>query len=158
MHEKQSEIVLSRRRCLRQAAAVSLVSLLPLKLRATPQDMREAMFEAFGDRPIRPGRVRLELPPLAENGNSVLLSVTVDSPMTADDHVRFVQLFAPENPLPNIARFNFTLASGVAEVQTRIRLSAEQDILAVAELGDGSLWSASAHIVVTEAACIDALI
>lgn len=150
--------MLSRRRCLQAAATASLLTVLPLDLQATPAAMREALREAFGDRSVTPGRVRLTLPALAENGNSVRLTVAVDSPMSDADHVRFIQLFSPENPLPDIARFEFTPASGVAEVETRIRLSAEQDVLAVAGLADGSLWSASAHIVVTEAACIDALI
>ncbi len=158
MSEGGNSGLLSRRRCLRHAATLSLVSMVPLELLATPQDMREAMLAAFGDTPINPGRVRLTLPALAENGNSVRLTVGVDSPMTEADHVRFIQLFAPENPLPDIARFEFSPASGIAEVETRIRISAEQDIVAVAGFSDGSLWSASVHIVVTEAACIDALI
>jgi len=149
---------LSRRRLMKGVASASLLWVLPLDPRATPASMREALREAFGDQAITPGRVQLTLPALAENGNSVSLTVAVDSPMSDEDHVRFIQLFSPENPLPDIARFEFTSASGVAEVETRIRLSAEQDVLAVAGLSDGSLWSASAHIVVTEAACIDALI
>jgi sulfur-oxidizing protein SoxY len=148
----------SRRRLLRQAAALPLALMLPGTLRATPEEMREAMRRAFGEATITPGRVRLELPALAENGNSVRLTVSVDSPMTEADHVRFIQLFAPENPLPDIARFELSAASGIAEIETRIRISAEQDIVAVAGMSDGSLWSGSAHIVVTEAACIDALI
>ena len=148
----------ARRRVLRQAALLPIALLLPGALRATPEDMRAAMRRAFGDVPITPGRVQLKLPALAENGNSVRLTVGVDSPMTEADHVRFIQLFAPENPLPDIVRFELSAASGIAEVETRIRLSAEQDIIAVAGMSDGSLWSGSAHIVVTEAACIDALI
>jgi sulfur-oxidizing protein SoxY len=149
---------LSRRRLVRSAAALPLLAFLPLTLRATPEEMRIAMRAAFGDREITPGRVQIKLPALAENGNSVRLSVSVDSPMTEADHVRFIHLFAPENPLPEIARYEFTPASGHAEIETRIRISAEQDIVAVAGLSDGSLWSGAAHIVVTEAACIDALI
>jgi len=147
-----------RRQLLRRAAALSLVSVLPVDLWATPGDMQQAMRDAFGDRPVTPGRVSLTLPALAENGNSVRLRVQVESPMTPEDHVRFIQLFSPENPLPDIARYEFFASSGRAEVETRIRLSAEQDVVAVAGLSDGSLWSGSAHIVVTEAACIDALI
>lgn len=154
----QGAPLLSRRRWLQGVATASLLTVLPIDARATPATMREALRAAFGDRPITPGRVRLTLPALAENGNSVRLTVAVDSPMSDAEHVRFVQLFSPENPLPDIARFEFTAASGLAEVETRIRLSAEQDVVAVAGLSDGSLWSASAHIVVTEAACIDALI
>ena len=145
----------TRRTLLRGAI---LLTVLPRPLAAAPEDVQRAMHAAFGDRVIKPGRVHLKLPALAENGNSVRLSVSVDSPMTADDHVQFVQLFAEQNPLPDIARFEFSPASGSAAVETRIRLSAEQDVVAVAGLSNGSLWSGSAHIVVTEAACIDALI
>lgn len=148
----------SRRRLLRQIAMLPLALLLPGTLRATPAEMREAMRRAFGEATITPGRVRLKLPALAENGNSVRITVSVDSPMTETDHVRFIQLFAPENPLPDIARFELSAVSGIAEIETRIRISAEQDIVAVAGMSDGSLWSGSAHIVVTEAACLDALI
>ncbi|MEE4277630.1 MAG: thiosulfate oxidation carrier protein SoxY [Halieaceae bacterium] len=148
----------SRRLWLRRAAGLSLLTLLPRELMATPQEMREAMTAVFGDRPITPGRVQIGLPALAENGNSVRLSVSVDSPMTTEEYVDFIQLFSPENPRPDVARFELSPASGLAQVETRIRISAEQDIVAVAGLSDGSLWSGSAHIVVTEAACIDALI
>jgi sulfur-oxidizing protein SoxY len=147
-----------RRRVLKGAAALSLISALPIDLGATPEDMQQAMRAAFGGRTITPGRVRLTLPALAENGNSVRLHVAVESPMDPVQHVRFIQLFSPENPLPDIARYEFFAASGRAEVETRIRLSAEQDVVAVAGFSDGSLWSGTAHIVVTEAACIDALI
>ncbi|MEM8492134.1 MAG: thiosulfate oxidation carrier protein SoxY [Pseudomonadota bacterium] len=149
---------LTRRSCLRRAAALSLVSIMPLPARATPQTMQIAMESAFGDRPITPGRVNLDLPALAEDGNSVLLGVSVDSPMTKTDYVRFVQLFSPENPLPDVARFEFFPGSGMAEVKTRIRLSADQTIVAVAGLSDDSLWSALAQIRVVEGACLDGLI
>lgn len=158
MTDGQTPSLPSRRQWLKRAATLSMIALVPIDLRAAPQDMRNALRAAFGDRDIREGKVDLQLPALAENGNSVRLTVSVDSPMTADDHVQFIQLFSPENPLPDIARFEFTPASGRAEIETRIRLSAEQDVLAVAGFSDGSLWSGSAHIVVTEAACIDALI
>lgn len=148
---------LSRRRWLGRTATVSLIAMLPLRAGATPEDLRKALGSAFGDRDITPGRVRLTLPALAENGNSVRLTVAVDSPMTESDHVHFIQLFSEQNPLPDIARFELSAANGLAQVEMRIRLSAEQDIVAVAGLSDGSLWSGSAHIVVTEAACLDAL-
>lgn len=155
MSERTATIGLRRRSVLRSAL---LLTVLPRTLAAAPEDLQRAMSAAFGDRVIKPGRVQLQLPALAENGNSVRLSVSVDSPMTAEDHVQFLHLFAEHNPLPDIARFQFTPASGRAAVETRIRLSAEQDVIAVAGFSDGSLWSHSAHIVVTEAACIDALI
>ncbi len=116
------------------------------------------MRNAFGNRPIQPGRVALKLPALAENGNSVRMQVSVESPMTDADHVKTVHVFAEANPLPDIVRFELGPLSGLAQIETRIRVAAEQHITAVAELSDGTLWSGSAHIVVTEAACLDALI
>lgn len=148
----------TRREWLARAAAFTGCVLLPMPLSATPADMRQAMRQAFGDSPIASGRVALTLPVLAENGNSVRMSVAVDSPMTDEDHVEFVQLFSEANPLPDIARFELGPLSGRAEIETRIRLSAEQRVVAVAGMNDGSLWSGSASIVVTIAACLEGLI
>ena len=152
----------TRRDWLAGAAAITgyslLPMLLPMPLSATPADVQKAMREAFGDSPISTGRVALTLPALAENGNSVRLSVAVDSPMTEKDHVEFVQLFAEANPLPDIARFELNALGGRAEIETRIRLAAEQRVVAVAGMNDGSLWSGSASIVVTIAACLEGLI
>ena len=148
----------TRRDWLAGAAAITGYVLLPMPLSATPADMQKAMREAFGDASIETGRVALTLPALAENGNSVRLSVAVDSPMTENDHVQFVQLFAEANPLPDIARFELNALSGRAEIETRIRLAAEQRVVAVAGMNDGSLWSGSASIVVTIAACLEGLI
>jgi sulfur-oxidizing protein SoxY len=129
-----------------------------MPLSATPAELQQAMSQAFGESTIARGRVALTLPALAENGNSVRLSVAVDSPMSDVDHVQFVQLFAEANPLPDIARFELGPLSGRAQIETRIRLSAEQSIIAVAGMNDGSLWSGSASIVVTIAACLEGLI
>ena len=108
----------------------------------------------FGNRPISAGRIRLEVPPISENGYSVPLAVEVESPMTADDHVRRIVLFAEENPQPNIARFELGPRSGRARIQTRIRMGGSQKIRAIAELSDGSLWSTETFSIVTLAACI----
>ncbi len=152
----------TRREWLIKACTVSGVALtyalIPIPLSATPAEMREAMEKRFGNKAINEGRVSLTLPALAENGNSVRLLVDVDSPMIASDHVRYLHLFAEANPLPDIARFTFTPLSGRAHLETRIRVAQEQRIVAIAQTNDGALWSGSAHIVVTEAACIDALI
>jgi len=150
--------VKTRRDWLASAAAITGYALLPMPLSATPAHMQRAMHQAFGDSPIATGRVALTLPALAENGNSVRLSVAVDSPMTDEDHVEFIALFAEANPLPDIARFELGPLSGRAEIETRIRLSAEQSVVAVAGMNDGSLWSGSATIVVTIAACLEGLI
>lgn len=114
--------------------------------------------EAYGERSIADDRVTLKLPSLAENGNSVSLTVEVDSPMTDTNFCRSVRIFAPENPVPLVGSFGFTPASGRARVATRIRLSDTQTITAVAEMNDGSLFAGSARTIVTLAACIEPLI
>ncbi|MEM7003003.1 MAG: thiosulfate oxidation carrier protein SoxY [Pseudomonadota bacterium] len=145
----------SRRTALKAGLAVAATPLIGWTL---PTKLDVLLREAFGARPIQAGKVSISLPALAENGNSVPITVAVDSPMNKVDRVHFLQLFAPQNPVPRLARFEFSAASGVAEVETRIRIADEQDVVAVAGLADGSLWRGAAHIVVTEAACIDALI
>ena len=104
---------------------------------------------------IRSGRVRLELPILAENGNSVPLRVRVDSPMSGADFVKVIHLFSEKNPVRNMASFYLGARAGRAEVVSRVRLAGSQKIVAVAELSDGSFWAGSAGIVVTLSACID---
>jgi sulfur-oxidizing protein SoxY len=104
---------------------------------------------------IRAGRVKLELPPLADNGNSVSMRLTVESPMTAQDHVRAIHLFSERNPVRHMAAFYLGPRSGRAEIVSRIRLAGSQRIVAVAEMSDGSFWAGSAPVVVTLSACLD---
>jgi sulfur-oxidizing protein SoxY len=105
--------------------------------------------------PVRPGKVKLELPPIAENGHSVAMTVRVESPMTASDYVRAVHLIAEKNPVRDMAVFYLGPHSGRAEVSSRIRLNGTQRLVAVAELSDGSFWSDAVRIEVREAACTD---
>lgn len=144
----------TRRGVLLGGAGCLLVSLVPIRSLAAPADMRAAIADMFGDRPLRQGGISLTMPPLAENGNSVPLAIDVDSPMTQADHVRRIAVFSPLNPLPNIVRFELGPRAGRASVSARIRLSRTQDVLVVAELSDGTLRSASAGIMVTVGACI----
>lgn len=109
-----------------------------------------------GGAPLKSGRVQLQIPVLADNGNSVSLRVAVDSPMTAADHVKSIHLFAPKNPRPNVANFFFGPGAGRPQVSTRIRLSGSQGVLAIAALSDGSFWSGTADVAVTVSACWDA--
>jgi len=97
----------------------------------------------------------LDIPPLVENGNSVPLALTVESPMTADDYVKTIAVFNEKNPQPNIATFHLSPRSGRAYVSTRIRLGDSQTIMAVAQMSDGSFWSGSADLVVTLPACVE---
>lgn len=118
-------------------------------------DMQAAMHEAMGEGPITKGRVRVDLPALAETGHSVPLSVSVDSPMTSTDHVRSIYVFSPENPLPNVARFHLTARSGKAQIETSIRLATTQIVHVVAVMSDGTRWLGTAEVDVTTAACFD---
>ncbi len=140
------------------AAAVTGLALQPLLHRAataSPESAAAAMHAILGGAPLQVGKVTLDLPPIAENGNSVSLTVSVDSPMTLADHVRSIHIFAEENPLPNVAHFHLGPRAGKAKVSTRIRLFKSQKIIAVAALSDGSFWSGGTEVVITLAACIE---
>ena len=104
---------------------------------------------------VNAGRVRLELPKLAENGHSVPMTVRVDSPMTAAEHVRAVHLISEKNPVREMASFWLGPHSGRAEIASRIRLNGTQRMVAIAELSDGSFWSDAADIEVLQAACTE---
>ena len=122
---------------------------------ATPAAMQEAIRKVVGSARVNPGKVKLELPPLVENGNTVPLAVSVESPMTEADHVRAIHVFTEKNPQPDVVSFRFGPRAGRASVATRIRLADTQTVFAIAELSDGSFWSASAAVVVTLAACLE---
>lgn len=131
------------------AAAAGLAGVpLPPKVAGAQMQAatQEAIMRATGGRMPQGGRVTLRLPPVAENGDTVPLTVHVESPMTAADHVKAVRVFAAENPAPEVATFRFTPAMGRARADTRIRLGATQDVIAVAEMSDGSVWMASAEV------------
>jgi len=148
---------INRRNWLAGAGTLATLTVQPKLMAAMPEPVQSVIQRDFPGADIQPGKVNIELPALAENGNSVRIKVSVESPMTETDYVSFMQIIAPANPLPDVARFDLSHANGLAEVETRIRVSAEQDIVVIAGLSDGSLWSGSAHIVVTVAACLDAL-
>jgi len=154
MRHRPDEI--SRRSVLTGTVAILVLPLAADGALATPETMVEAMEEALGKgASIKPGRVKVALPELAENGNSVPLNLTVDSPMTAADHVKAIYVFSEKNPVSNVVRFHLGPRSGVARVQASIRLAATQRITAIARMSDGSLWSGTADVIVTQAACLD---
>ncbi len=117
--------------------------------------MHEAMSAVLEGATPRAGRVKIELPPLVENGNTVPFSVSVESPMTERDHVRSIHVFNEKNPQPNIGDFFLGPRAGRAAVSTRIRLADSQTIVALAQMSDGSWWSGSANVIVTIAACTE---
>ena len=138
------------------AVGIGLASVIAVEpARATPVAMREAIRKVVGSARVNPGRVRLELPPLVENGNTVPLAVSVESPMTKADHVTAIHVFTEKNPQPDVVSFRFGPRAGRARVATRIRLADTQTVVAIAELSDGSFWSADAAVVVTLAACLE---
>ena len=106
---------------------------------------------------IRRGRVTLEMPQLADNGNSVAMRVLVDSPMTATQYVRAIHLFSDRNPQRNMAVFYLGPRAGRAEIVSRVRLAGSQRVTALAEMSDGTFWSGFCDVIVTLSACIDSL-
>ena len=132
-----------------------MAALRPYPVEATPASMQDAIRRVVGSARVNPGRVKLELPPLSENGNTVPLTVSLESPMTDADHVRALHVFTEKNPQPDVASFRFGPRAGRARVSTRIRLAGTQTVIALGELHDGSFWSASATVVVTLAACVE---
>lgn len=145
---------LSRRGAL-GAGGAALVALVVSPARASTQTMQSAIHEFTGGVAAKPGRVTMDIPPLVENGNSVPLTITVDSPMTEADFVRTIAVFNERNPQPNIGTFHLSPRSGRAFVSTRIRLGDSQTITAIARMSDGSLWSGTAELVVTLPACVE---
>ena len=138
------------------AGALGAGSLLPpTQANATTSEMEAAIRELVGDRKLQDGKVKLDLPPIVENGNTVPLSVSVESPMTEADHVKAIYIFNEKNPQPQVAVFHLGPRSGRATVATRVRLADTQKVAAIAQLSDGSLWSGSMDVVVTLAACVE---
>ncbi len=146
--------LLSRRTMLRLGAASMSMLLIPRVAAATEDEMNEAISGMFGDRVITEGRVNVDLPPIAENGYSVPIDISVDSPMTEEDYVRQIVVFSPRNPLPVLAEYHLTPMSGRANVSARIRLGGTQSIRVIAEMNDGTLWSGAKQTLVTLAACV----
>ncbi len=125
--------------------------------RPTAVSMLEAIHRVCGDATIQKGKVKLELPPLVENGNTVALAVKVDSPMTQADHVKAIHVFSEKNPQPYIVSFYLGPRAGRASVAARVRLADTQTVVAICEMSDGSFWSDSVSVVVTLAACTEEL-
>jgi len=151
---RQNYLLLTRRRVLLTAAGAGLASLAPAA-EATEAAMTEAIRQLIGEAPLEPGKVKLELPSIVENGNTVPLTVSVESPMTQADHVESIHIFNEKNPQPFVAAVHLGPRAGKAYVATRIRLADSQRIVAIARLSDGSFCSGSADVIVTLAACTE---
>jgi sulfur-oxidizing protein SoxY len=128
-------------------SAVAPQSLVAARLAAIQRVTRGAV--------VSKGKLTLEIPELVDNGNSVTLSVKVDSPMTANNYVKAIHVITEKNPQPDVVSFRFSPRSGRATASTRVRLADTQTVLAICELSDGTFWSGSADTVVTLAACLE---
>lgn len=154
MNEDRGQAGLSRREILLAGAlALAGVTLVSRQVLASSAQLDEAMKALIGDAMPQEGRISLEVPQIAENGNTVPLKIEVDSPMTAEDHVKAVHIFAEGNPLPNVASFHFTPACGEAVCATRIRLAKTQNVVAVAEMSNGEVYMSKAEVKVTIGGC-----
>ncbi|WP_375784336.1 SoxY-related AACIE arm protein [Bradyrhizobium sp. Pha-3] len=122
---------------------------------ATPAMLQAAIRNVVGEANVRTGKVKLDIPPLVENGNTVPMTVSVESPMTADAYVKSIHVFNEKNPQPNIGNFYLGPRAGRAQISTRIRLADSQKVTAIARLSDDTFWSATADVVVTLAACTE---
>jgi sulfur-oxidizing protein SoxY len=139
----------------REVLIAGLGTLLLSPATATPERLRAALAAFTGGAPVREGRVTLDIAPLVENGNAVPVTLSIDSPMTAADHVRRLALFTSRNPQPEVVVMHLGPRSGRAVVSTRMRLATSQQVLAVAELSDGTFWRQGLDVIVTLAACVE---
>lgn len=137
------------------SAAGALALMLVRPARATPEAMKEAIDAVTGGAQVRSGRIKLDLPPVVENGNSVATIVRVDSPMTAQDYVKAIHVFTEKNPQPNVIGIKLGPRAGRAEVQTRIRMADSQQVVALCEMSDGSFWSDQVDVILTISACLE---
>ncbi|HTF76111.1 MAG TPA: SoxY-related AACIE arm protein [Bradyrhizobium sp.] len=152
----------SRRRFLGLAGSTAVLGAIPIvtvrPVEATPAMLATAIRNVVGEAPVRIGKVKLDVPPLVENGNTVPMTVSVQNPMTANDYVKSIHVFNEKNPQPNVGNFYLGPHAGRAQISTRIRLADSQKIVAIARLSDDSFWSTSVDVVVTLAACTEEVI
>jgi sulfur-oxidizing protein SoxY len=138
------------------AAATGAQAQLPPNIVALRKAaLEEAMRKVTGGAQVRPGRVKLDLPPLIDNGNAVPLAVSVESPMTPADHVRAIHVFTEKNPQPNVLSVRLGPRAGRARIATRARIADSGTVVAIAQMSDGAFWSDSVSVVVTLSACLE---
>lgn len=160
MTRPRSITVVSRRDALVGASAGWL--LLALGQRAAAQDasatpaqpaFEQALDAILGDAKPLQGKIALEIPEIAENGNTVPYAITIDSPMTTTDHIKAIHVLASANPLPNVASFGLTPLAGRAYVSSRMRLAKTQDVVILAELNTGKFIVSKRAVKVTIGGC-----
>jgi len=138
------------------AGALGAPTLLAVRhAQATPATMAAAIRQVVGEATVKPGKIKLDLPPLVENGNTVQFTVSVESPMTPTDHVKAIHVFNEKNPQPNVISVHLGPRAGRADFTSRMRLADSEKVVAIAELNDGSFWADTVEVVVTIAACVE---
>ncbi len=146
----------ARRQVLAGLAGAGAWALLrPAAAAEASGELAAAVSAYTGGASVKVGRVKLNMAELVDNGNVVPLTVTVDSPMTASDHVKTIAVFNEKNPQRDVVKLSLGPRYGKASVSTRIRLATTQKIVAVAQLSDGTYWSHTVDVIVTLAACIE---
>ncbi|HEX2891873.1 SoxY-related AACIE arm protein [Vineibacter terrae] len=139
--------------CSTGSVAALMLDMAPAQ--ATPESLGTAIKAVVGTAELRAGKVTLDLPPLVENGNTVPMTVSVDSPMTESDHVTAIHVFNEKNPQPHVMSATLGPRAGKAKVSMRIKLNDSQKIVAIAQTSAGAFWTASADVIVTLAACVE---
>ena len=146
----------SRREFLIGSAGIGLASAQTLvSASATPAMLEEAIRNVIGEANLHAGKITLEVPPIVENGNTVPVTVIVDSPMSKADHVKSIHVFNEKNPQPHVISITLGPRAGKARIATRIKLADTQRIVGIAEMSDGSFWTGEANVIVTIAACVE---
>ena len=145
----------SRRELSFGALAGAVLVVVPPVAQATPDELADTLKQIAKGAAITPGRVKLTMPELAENGNVVSTVIEVQSPMTSADHVKTIHVLAEKNPQVTLIRFHLGPRAGRAKVAANVRLADTQRVMALAEMSDGTFWSGEATVIVTLAACVD---
>ncbi|MBV5270400.1 MAG: thiosulfate oxidation carrier protein SoxY [Afipia sp.] len=144
----------TRRETLALAAIAGLAAFLaPKMVFADEAAVAAEIKKLYGDKKLESGKIKLDVPEIAENGLVVPINVEVESPMTEQDYVKAVHVFADGNPLPGVVSYKFTPACGKASASTRMRLAQTQNIICIAEMSNGNLHMAKANIKVTIGGC-----
>jgi sulfur-oxidizing protein SoxY len=145
----------SRRTLLRHASALVLVPWLPARAADDPLPPIPALAALLGGRTPRFERLRMQVPPLADNGQAVPLKLVLSGPFNGGPSVEALHLFSERNPVPDMVTFRFPQGLERVEIDTRVRLAGTQRLVAVAAMSDSTLYASVAEVVVTLAACLD---
>ena len=145
---------LSRRETLVLGSSAALAAWLAPKMVMADESLVAAEIKKlYGDKAPASGKIKLDIPEIAENGLVVPINVEVESPMTDADYVKAVHVFADGNPLPGVVTYKFSPACGKAAASTRMRLAQTQNVVCVAEISNGNLYMAKANVKVTIGGC-----